>query len=35
MEHTPYGLSVTLPVPFDTAVTDVTAARQTWKDCAC
>ena len=28
MEHTPYGLSVTLPVPFDTAVTDATAALQ-------
>ena len=28
MEHTPYGLSVTLPVPFATAVTDATAALQ-------
>ena len=26
MEHSPYGLSVTLPVPFDTAVADATAA---------
>ena len=26
MEQTPYGLSVTLPVPFDTAVTHTTAA---------
>ena len=26
MEHSPYGLRVTLPVPFDTAVADVTAA---------
>jgi uncharacterized protein (DUF302 family) len=26
MEHSPYGLSVTLPVSFDTAVTDTTAA---------
>ncbi len=28
MEHTPYGLSVTLPVPFDAAVTNATAALQ-------
>ncbi len=28
MEQTPYGLSVTLPVPFDTAVTATTAALQ-------
>lgn len=28
MEPTPYGLSVTLPVPFDTAVTATTAALQ-------
>ena len=26
MEHSPYGLSVTLPVPFDAAVADATAA---------
>ena len=26
MEHSPYGLSVTLPVPFETAVADATAA---------
>jgi len=26
MEHSPYGLRVTLPVPFDTAVADATAA---------
>ena len=26
MEHSPYGLSVTLPVPFDTAVAGATAA---------
>ena len=26
MEHSPYGFSVTLPVPFDTAVADATAA---------
>ena len=26
MEHSAYGLSVTLPVPFDTAVADATAA---------
>ena len=26
MEHSPYGLSVTLPVSFDTAVADTTAA---------
>ena len=26
MEHSSYGLSVTLPVPFDTAVADTTAA---------
>jgi uncharacterized protein (DUF302 family) len=26
MEHSPYGLSVTLPVPFDTAVANATAA---------
>ncbi len=25
MKHSPYGLSVTLPVPFDTAVADATA----------
>ena len=25
MEHSPYGLSVTLPIPFDTAVADATA----------
>ena len=28
MEHTSYGLSVTLPVPFQTAVADATAALQ-------
>ena len=26
MEHSPYGLRVTLPVPFDTAVADATTA---------
>lgn len=26
MEHSPYGLSVTLPLSFDTAVADITAA---------
>ena len=26
MEHSPYGLRVTLPVPFDAAVADATAA---------
>ena len=26
MEHSPYGLRVTLPVPFDTAVADATAS---------
>jgi len=26
MEDSPYGLRVTLPVPFDTAVADATAA---------
>jgi uncharacterized protein (DUF302 family) len=29
MEHTAYGLSVRLPVPFDTAVADTTAALKT------
>lgn len=29
MEQTAYGLSVTLPVPFETAVTDATAALKT------
>jgi len=29
MEHSPYGLRVTLPVPFDTAVADATAVLKT------
>ena len=29
MEHSAYGLSVTLPVPFDTAVADATANPRT------